>query len=204
MSSLHTLPPLDNNTWRHRVRLAAEQAAAPMEYSDLTVDEVSTPGQRPVLKVKINNTVVPCLFDTGANVSVLSYDAFRRLRDRPRLLPAVRAIRAANGQFLKVMGRVLLNYSWDDIHFRHLAYVIRDVTSDAIIGTDAMAAEDLIVDPGKGQVHRRSHAGLRIRLCRATTIPPQAEMAVRCTVIGADRQMTGQMITVSLMAKLLW
>ena len=165
--------------------------------SGLSLGEVNTsPDGRPVLDVRINDSPVPTLFDTGANVSVLSWTAYKGLRNQPVLVRSTRGVRAANGEPLHVMGRAVVDLEWNDIHCRHLMFVIRGITSAAIIGTDIMTKEDLVVDPGRKSAVRRPVPEAPVVARRAVVVDAWSERTVSC-IIRSERPLAGRHVTVN-------
>ena len=63
---------------------------------------------RPMLDVEIAGNKFSALVDTGAAVTLLSWRAFIKMQERPRLLPARVKLRTVSGETLPVMGEAIL------------------------------------------------------------------------------------------------
>jgi hypothetical protein len=108
---------------------------------------------RPTMTVTINDTKIPALFDTGASISVISWRAFLRLSRRPRLQQEHITVKAANGKPLQVRGTALFNIQIGSRSSTRPFIVVDSLSSDLIIGSDIIAAEQLIIDVADKKIY---------------------------------------------------
>jgi transposase InsO family protein len=101
---------------------------------------------RPVLPVSVHGMKVASLFDSGANVTACSDRFFNKLKDRPIVKPSRLSLNTASGERLRVMGIANLRYQLGQQTFTHPTYVIKGLKQKSIVGADAMAKQNLVID----------------------------------------------------------
>ena len=99
-----------------------------------------TSKKRPFIPVKVSGCTLNALYDTGADVSCLSQEAYRKMsRDsRPTRLPIFTngTLRGANGGSLDVQGLYNMKLNILGQEVMHSFYVINNMKEDMIIGAD--------------------------------------------------------------------
>ena len=63
---------------------------------------------RPLMEVEIAGQRLNALIDTGAAVTLLSWKAFLKVKDRPKLTTAKVKLRTVSGEALPVVGEAIL------------------------------------------------------------------------------------------------
>ena len=100
---------------------------------EVTVDEVSS-NYAILYKVKVNNTVVEALYDTGASIRVMSHQIFNNLDNKPNLIPCNRSISGAGGGVLTAVGECFISVKMSSKVFRDRVIVIKNLKGNYILG----------------------------------------------------------------------
>ena len=95
------------------------------------------------------------LFDSGADLSCISWQMYRRLKKRPHLLPYRNTLTAANGQEIISRGVARLHFQFGDYEFHHNVVVLENLKSDIIVGVDIMRNHSIVLDMGRKKILRR-------------------------------------------------
>ena len=105
--------------------------------------------RRPVTIINFEDTKdVETLFDSGSELSLISYALFKKLPASRSPLKRLGAnLVGANGGQLRVMGETSLSFSVGPRTYRRPFAVIEGLQIPAIIGMDTMAAENISIDP---------------------------------------------------------
>ena len=112
------------------------------------------------------------LWDTGASYTILSYDAYRRLRDTASRYRLSRpggvtpSFMLANGDIVKPMGKLQLHLRFGAEEIKHRAWVMRGGQFDLILGVDFFSKWDATFHFTEGNEHIKIHG-----LPRKPTIP---------------------------------
>ena len=91
---------------------------------EVIVDKVSSDNAI-VYKVKVNNTVVEALYDTGASIRLMSYQFFNDLDNKPKLIPHIRTISGTGGGVLTPVGECIISVQISSKVFRESVIVIK-------------------------------------------------------------------------------
>lgn len=151
----------------------------------------------PVLCTYLNNRKFPCLFDSGSNVSLISYDVYRTIfgkLDVPNSEQCKKhSFSVANKSTLNVSGSVNLTVSLGKYKFNHSFYVAENIPKPAIIGSDFMNCHAIIVDFANKCIrhrhlamhfeqieHRENNNTATIYSNKTVLIPPRTEMFIDC------------------------
>ena len=70
---------------------------------DITIDKVNS-DTAILYKVKVNNTKIEALYDTGASISVMSHQFFNKLENKPKLIKCYRTISEVGRGILNPVG----------------------------------------------------------------------------------------------------
>jgi len=104
--------------------------------------------------VRIKNTTVKCLLDSGSGTSILSSFTLNKLKEQvtPPKANDLDHLIAANGSHLKINGLCELILSVSGLKFAHSFYVCDKVTKHIILGRDLLKANNAIIDYQRGIV----------------------------------------------------
>jgi transposase InsO family protein len=108
------------------------------------VNELDT--QRPYVKITTQGVPISWLYDTGAQLTVISLTAFRKIpvENRPQKLPVLRQLTSASSDNLKVLGVYNLSLNVFGKIIQHPVYVCDNLSQPAILGVDAIHRLGLI------------------------------------------------------------
>ena len=141
--------------------------------------------KRPTSKIWVNGTHLQALWDTGADLCVISWKQFNKLQVKPVLARSPNRVTDASGGLMRVRGCTRLQYTIGRHQFAHDTLVIENMKSNFIIGTDLMTAHGYTLDMGRKLIKRnepepRENRGkptivspkqFRIEPLQATSIP---------------------------------
>ena len=77
-----------------------------------------------LFKVRVNNTKVEALYDTGASISVMSHQFFNKLENKPKLIKCNRSISGAGRGTLIPVGECFIQLQISNKMFRDRVIVI--------------------------------------------------------------------------------
>ena len=83
-----------------------------------------------------------CLLDSGASASLIKYDVFKRIKNKPKLEKNKANLQAVDGTLLNVLGRVRLNFKTKGEPVNQYFYVVDGMNRNIILG------QDFLVDNG--------------------------------------------------------
>ena len=113
------------------------------------VNSIKSPTRRPYAKAHIYGRTVPCLFDTGADVScinsktLLLFPSDRKIN----MIEKVKPLRGAGGDSLKVHGSQTVELEIDGKTVKHPFLVIEDLNEPMILGIDFITRHGLNYSP---------------------------------------------------------
>ena len=153
-----------------------------------------------VTRGKLNGKEVSLVFDTAAQVTVISKDVWEKLGS-PEFTPLRARATAADGASMKLMGALKLDITVGNKTFPYRVWVIDGLRSDVLLGLDFMDVYPTIIDTGRrlvavqgeaipikmmdwDQTHReRQRRPVRVSTLFAVSIPAKSgrELPVRVT-----------------------
>ena len=150
----------------------------------------SKPFQRPFLFAKIFEKDIRMLYDTGADISCVNENVFRKIpiHQRPPKSTDIfpRQFRSAGGQNLQVKGKYELPIVMGKKIVSHPFYVVKDLSEPAILGIDFIQQHKLTYCPDKRSFSWNGgstwHTGT-MKLCSTETIPPLTVAQVRVSLL---------------------
>ena len=106
---------------------------------------------RPTLSVKLNNTRVSALFDTGSLVSLVDerFKAEILLKGTNAALSPSICLCGANGKELQQTGCYSIQISLGKWQVFHNLIFIKDLQVPCILGMDFMASQNVVIDTAK-------------------------------------------------------
>ena len=110
--------------------------------------------KRPTSKIWVNGSLVSALWDTGADLSVISWKQYRNLKTKPVLTGCGSTIENASGVNMRVRGMTRLKYTVGKHQFSHDTVVLDGLRSNFIIGSDLMSAHGYTLDMGNRIIRR--------------------------------------------------
>ena len=105
--------------------------------------------RRPRATLPVHDVPVQSLFDSGSDVTCLSWRKFCQMKNRPQLRPYHSRLTAANGEDLEVLGVADLRYAIGKKVITWGTIVVRNLKSESIIGVDLMNHHDVCIHMGK-------------------------------------------------------
>ena len=100
---------------------------------DIPTDEVNLDNAM-LYKVKVNNTKIEALYDTGASISVMSQYFFNELENKPKLIKCNRTVSGAGRGMLIPVGECFIQLQIGSKIFRDRVIVIETLTRNYILG----------------------------------------------------------------------
>ena len=88
---------------------------------------------RPTSQVTLNGTKFSALWDTGADLSVMSYNYYKKLKVKPTMFRSNANSTTASGQGMSIMGRARLQVTIGQLQFSHEFTVLESLRSNLII-----------------------------------------------------------------------
>ena len=143
--------------------------------------------ERPLGNISVFDKPFTALFDSGAQISLISsiaWDSFEDYR-KPGLSRYGAKVTGASGSQLKVRGEVIVKLQIGPRKTYRPFVVIEGLKHDVIIGADIMSAENIILDVGAKRIKVRSKPGTKSGLAKATqshTIDSYAEQWIPVTI----------------------
>ena len=104
--------------------------------------------ERPEVEVVVQNITTKALIDTGADISILSFRKFCKIKPRIKLTQSNIRINVANGSQLTVKGSAILQLRVAE-HKEAISQeflVVQGAMSDCILGSDYLAATGAVLD----------------------------------------------------------
>ena len=137
---------------------------------------------------KVNGSKTSVLYDTGADLSCLSFKFFKTLHPQPQLQPPITRINTASGTPLKVNGLATCSLTLGGKTMDHTFTVIEDITTPVIIGTDLQKAHGMgqywkdnrmYITVEKPRIMKigamaKSPISIRLKVSEETTIPARS------------------------------
>ena len=143
---------------------------------------------RPVARASISNVIVDMLVDTGAEISLLSEEIFRRIpiELRPhKLATDIEYFSTANGSRLNCRGKYQMEINLPGKKCSHEIYVVNNLKTPGILGADFINDKGLIYDGSTRSIYfkaKRSlgawHRGTAHNI-NETTIPARSAQVVK-------------------------
>ena len=90
-------------------------------------------------KIKVKDLAFSSLFDTGAQVSCIKYDAVSELDLLHQISESSTCIRTANGQDVGVKGSMVVSFQIGPSSFTHRFIVCKGITRPFILGEDFLS-----------------------------------------------------------------
>ena len=109
--------------------------------------------KRPFVTIFCNGISSQFLYDTGADVTVISSDLFKRFRSKPQKIHSTSVLRSACKGNLKVLGVYDLQLEYNGTTITHPTFVCENLNQSAILGIDAITAFKLTYDVPSQQFH---------------------------------------------------
>jgi hypothetical protein len=122
------------------------------------VHSIGNTNIRPTMNMEVNGFPTTALVDTGASISVISWRTFLKIKNRPQLRQENINIRVADGNQLKVRGSALFSLKLGTRLTTRPLIVVDKLNSDLIIGSDTIAAEQLLIDVADRKIYRKPNA----------------------------------------------
>ena len=133
--------------------------------------KVNSAGQRQQLffaTVRVNGLLVDALVDTGSTVSLLRWDQYSRMAQRPPLITEVVQISTMGQGSLQVLGTFESSWKCGSTTGPVTAVVVKDMPFQAVLGIPALQALDALVDVKREILFLRGHKSVRMhRECGA-------------------------------------
>ena len=101
---------------------------------------------------KISDKAVTFLIDTGANVTAIRADVWRRIPAIAKLSPsptAINTIKAVRGAEIPVLGQLEIPFEIDTHTYNFRALVIECLTYEALLGRDFLECYNAKIDLGQ-------------------------------------------------------
>ena len=109
---------------------------------------IYSPTRRPYVIATIGDQQISCLFDTGSDITCLSYDTYQTLPTKPNLLnTAAKQFKSAGGQDLHYKGTCVVPFTIDGKTHSTKTHIIDELNESAILGIDFIAEKGLMYDP---------------------------------------------------------
>ena len=146
----------------------------------------------------IHGTEVHAVVDTGAEVTVLSQQFFKKLKDTPALRKSRRKLVVAEaGRAMKSCGTADLEMKIGDLTFIWPVFVA-PISDDVLLGCDVLYDKDILVSTRRGlkvnnqwvdcKIQKCESETARVTVSRSVTIPANCEfvMTGRCDKLEQD------------------
>ena len=136
---------------------------------------------RPLISITINGKSVSSLFDSGSQISLLNWDTFVGLQNRPRLSRAPITLNTANGGTIDVMGSGTFSMTVGPVQTQYDLIVVKGMNAKCILGQDFMLNYGIVLDAGerKIMVKGKPRKNLTVAASQAYTLEPHTESLVR-------------------------
>ena len=154
---------------------------------------VLTGEKRPTSNVKVNNTVINCLWDTGADLCAMSTRTAKRLAIKPKIRPYYNTLTAANGQEIRSQGIARVKFDLgNNIEFEHDVVVLDQLKSDLILGVDLMHKQGLIIDLQNKRITRGKRMDAPVSACSPKAFSLEPLQAMTVEVLTPKHSTVGQ------------
>ena len=145
----------------------------------------STKARTPIMKVKFGKTPGKVLFDTGAEVSILSSSMYQRCKNYCTDLPTSRMIiRSASGDKIPVLATTILKLYFNGKIREGAFQVVPHISNcDGILGTDFMTRNSVTISLGSNKINFGPLRKLKTEAYKITnenkiTIDPKQEKLI--------------------------
>ena len=142
----------------------------------------------PTLAIKLNNTRVSALFDTGSSVSLVE-ERFKSeilLKETNAALSPSICLCGANGKELQQTGCYSIKISLGKGQVFHNLIFIKDLQVPCILGMDFMANQNVVIDSAKRVINfaakKPGNTTLTLRGSKAIHLTPHLETAISLLV----------------------
>ena len=149
---------------------------------------------RPKINVLMQNTFMTMLFDTGADVTLISEKQFRRIPvdKRPQKIERKNSLYSASGNKLNIIGNYMMDMDVMGVLTKHRVIVVKELQDGAIMGHDLMAKLDISWIPGTRRFvfngHGKGWNKAQISMIEETTIKAMHTQPVRILVETDSRE----------------
>ena len=134
------------------------------------------------MPISINGKSIHSLFDSGSQISILNWDAFLSLPNRPRLSHAPISLNTANGGQIDVMGLSTFTLKVGPVHqCSYDLIVVKGMNAKCILGHDFMHKFGIVLDAGAKKILVRGKPNKKLTVCasQAYTLEPHTENLLR-------------------------
>ena len=143
---------------------------------------------RPKIDALVQGTEVQCLYDSGACVSLMSEEAYKRIdyRNRPSRVdgPWLNLV-GADSKVLKIRGKFTMHIDIGGRVIKEDVYVIPGLSSDVIIGCDIIRKHTLTWDPATDRIFYQTPNGWQrgdLTCAERTRVPAGGSRAIKVNV----------------------
>ncbi len=145
------------------------------------------------LSISVQDCPTTFLVDTGASVSIIKTNVFRKLspEDQPELYPADASMETADGTPIPCLGKGMFKIIVNGIELEHELWVA-DINLDAILGFDFLDKYKCNLDFDKNELQIFEFPGnpyveenesdedtFPVALCSTTDVPPESEVLLK-------------------------
>lgn len=145
--------------------------------------------------VIIDNCVYYALFDTGAEITLISGSKYDRTNPSGSLIKSTTPLSTANGGALEVRGEKICSFVLAGQKIRHRVIIVDGLSVDCIIGADLMTKHQISIDTGGKRIKigsfdgdSKSNGKFPLKTTRKYTIEPHSEQAL---TIGIPSELRG-------------
>jgi dUTPase len=155
----------------------------------LAIASVTNEVKRPFITVMANGSPSEWLFDTGAAVTVMNINEFRKisLANRPQKINVIKDLRCASNNQLQIVGTYLMNLSISNHSIQQVVYVCKNLGQSAILGIDAIEKFQLNYSVTKKKFSFENEVNTTrkgiLSAISAHTIPPFSVQPIRMYAI---------------------
>ncbi len=137
--------------------------------------------------VYIGKTRWRSLVDTGADISLISENMYKRLKKKSPIKPVSQTLQGAGGSPLKVLGTTEVTFQLGKKEYTHRCFVIKEASRNMIIGMDFLKKHRAVIylNLEKLKLHdeyidleQDIHIASVVRLSVDVTIAPQSKVPV--------------------------
>ena len=134
-------------------------------------------------------SIVDCLVDTGAAISVISAEFLNQSPEGCKLKiqdSQIKAVNTVSGEQLVVLGQITLPIKIQSTLYECAAHVISDLGYDVVLGRDFLRKMKAVINLGDNTLHLRStddpapapDKSYSIRSVSTFVIPPRSEVVI--------------------------
>ena len=162
--------------------------------------------RRPTTDLWINGTKIRCLWDSGADITVCSYETWRKLKYRPPLMRYDTGLTTASGQSIHARGIAKLKMFIGQYETYHEVVVIDNLKTDFIVGVDLMEKHNFVIDLANKRIQRtrkespaseftiQAPRNLYLESCEVATIEVKPPLSLRNASEGTKFVVSGEWI----------